>query len=153
MMRVFTRALGVALGLCLAAAGAIAQTFPAKPAKPANLMLPYRAGGLSDAIARLIERPLAKNLVQQVLVDKSIKSVAFNTWTGYFVRKDTPEPVVQALHKTLSDAMGDPSTRAQLQQIGGTVPPMLSLVELTRQYEAQTARFRAITKDIKLEAQ
>ena len=58
-----------------------------------------------------------------------------------------------ALHKTLSDAMGDPSTRAQLQQIGGTVPPMLSLVELTRQYEAQTARFRAIAKDIKLEAQ
>ena len=75
--------------------------------------------------------------------------------------------------------MGDPSTRAQLQQIGGTVPPMLSLVELTRErpqaddirrpppegveqsgkatftqeYEAQTARFRAITKDIKLEAQ
>ena len=95
MMRVFTRAVGVALGLCLAAAGAIAQTFPAKPA---NLMLPYRAGGLSDAIARLIERPLAKNLGQQVLIDKSIKSVAFNTWAGYFVRKDTPEPVVQAPH-------------------------------------------------------
>ena len=33
MMRVFTRALGVALGLCLAAAGDVAQTVPAKPTK------------------------------------------------------------------------------------------------------------------------
>ena len=332
MTSFFNRGACVAFGLWLTAAGAIAQTFPAKPV---NLMVPYPAGGLSDAIARTVERPLAKNLGQQVLVEnvggvggaigaqkvlgapadgyylyqgspnelilaplalsavkykaeewrlvqmigtfpiailarkglpannvdelvvlakkaaaegkpltyasvgigsfyhvlgahfahtvgatmthvpykggapvfqdlggelvdiavfvvgsqvtgmvdqgrmkiigtlapagkveaaflkgypsindsKTVKNFAFNTWTGYFVRKDTPEPVVQALHKALSDAMSDPATRTQLEQIGGTVPAMLSLAELAKEYEAQTARFRAIAKDIKLEAQ
>lgn len=84
---------------------------------------------------------------------KSVKDFAFNTWTGYFVKKDTPEPVVQALNKALTTAMSDAGAKAQLQKIGGNVPPMLSLAEAAREYEAQTAKFRAIAKAIKLEAQ
>ena len=84
---------------------------------------------------------------------KSIKNFAFNTWTGYFVKKDTPEPVVQALHKALTAAIGDPSVKAQLEKIGGSVPPLFSLADATKEYEAQTARFRAIGRNIKLEAQ
>lgn len=84
---------------------------------------------------------------------KSVRNFAFNTWTGYFVKKDTPEPVVQALHKSLSAAMADPEVRSRLEQTGGTVPQPLSLAEAAREYEAQAARFRAIAKSIKLEAQ
>ncbi|MEI6028393.1 MAG: tripartite tricarboxylate transporter substrate binding protein [Betaproteobacteria bacterium] len=84
---------------------------------------------------------------------KSVKNFAFNTWTGYFVRKDTPEPVVQALNKALTTAMSDPAAKAALEKLGGSVPPMLSLAEAAKEYEAQTARFRAIAKAIKLEAQ
>jgi tripartite-type tricarboxylate transporter receptor subunit TctC len=83
---------------------------------------------------------------------KTVKDFAFNTWTGYFVRKDTPEPVVQALNQQLTAAMNDPATRTQLEKIGASVPPMLSVADASRVYEAQTARFRAIAKAIKLEA-
>lgn len=83
----------------------------------------------------------------------SIKDFAFNTWTGYFVRRDTPEPVVEALHKALSATMADAEVRAQLEKIGGRVPAPLSLAQAAQEYQAQTARFRAIAKSIKLEAQ
>lgn len=84
---------------------------------------------------------------------RSIRDFAFNTWTGYFVRKDTPEPAVQARHKALSATLGDPSVKSQLEKIGGTVPAPLSLSQAAAEYQAQTTRFRTIAKAIKLEAQ
>ncbi len=84
---------------------------------------------------------------------KSIKDFDFNTWTGYFVKKDTPEPVAQALNKHLATAMGDAESRKKLEDLGGRVPPMMSPAEAQAEYEKQTARFRAIAKSIKLEAQ
>ncbi|MEY2594176.1 MAG: hypothetical protein RI972_1865 [Pseudomonadota bacterium] len=84
---------------------------------------------------------------------KSIKEFAFNTWTGYFVRKDTPEAVVQQLNKALTSVMGDGEAKAGLTKIGGSIPTMLSLAEADKEYAAQTARFRAIARSIKLEAQ
>jgi tripartite-type tricarboxylate transporter receptor subunit TctC len=84
---------------------------------------------------------------------KSVRDFAFNTWTGYFVRKDTPEPVVQALNRAFTTAIGDPEVKAQIEKLGGSVPPMMTLDEAAKVYEAQTARFRTIAKAIKLEAQ
>ncbi len=43
--------------LLLAAGAAAAQT---ASSKPLTLIVPYPAGGLSDAVARVIERPLGK---------------------------------------------------------------------------------------------
>jgi len=83
---------------------------------------------------------------------KSVKDFAFSTWTGYFVRKDTPEPVVATLNKSLAAAMSDPDAKKRLEDLGGRVPPMMSVAEAQKEYEKQTARFRAITKSIKLEA-
>ncbi|MBL8351052.1 MAG: tripartite tricarboxylate transporter substrate binding protein [Burkholderiaceae bacterium] len=55
------------LAVCLLAAGAaVAQTYPTKPV---SLIVPYPAGGLSDAVARVVERPLGKALGQMVLVE------------------------------------------------------------------------------------
>ena len=59
---------------------------------------------------------------------------------------------MHALHKALSDVMSEPAARAQLEQLGGTVPPMLPLADLAKGYQSQTARFRAIANVIKLEA-
>lgn len=84
---------------------------------------------------------------------KSVKNFDFNTWTGYFVRKDTPEAVVQTLNKALATAMGDAEGKKKLEELGGRVPPMLSAAEAQKEYETQTARFRAIAKAIKLEVQ
>lgn len=61
----WTRRVVGALAL-VAAVGAVAQTFPAKPV---NLMVPYPAGGVSDVIARKINNPLAKELGQPVIIE------------------------------------------------------------------------------------
>jgi tripartite-type tricarboxylate transporter receptor subunit TctC len=53
-------------GLLLSASVAVAQAWPTKPV---GLMVPYPAGGPSDAIARILFNPLAKELGQQVLVE------------------------------------------------------------------------------------
>ena len=60
------RSLVLTTGLLLSAGAAVAQAYPAKPV---NLMVPYPAGGPSDAIARILFNPLAKELGQQVLVE------------------------------------------------------------------------------------
>lgn len=100
----------------------------------------------------VVEAPFLKG-IPSINDSKSVKNFAFNTWTGYFVRKDTPEPIAQALNKALATAMGEPASKAQLEKIGGTVPPMMTLAEAARFYADQTARFRAIAKAIQLEAQ
>ncbi|WP_088282636.1 tripartite tricarboxylate transporter substrate binding protein [Ideonella sp. A 288] len=104
------------------------------------------------APAGKVEAPFLKQY-PSVNDSKSVRNFAFNTWTGYFVRKDTPEPVVQALHKALGATMADAAVRSQLEQLGGTVPPTMTLAEASREYEGQTARFRTIAKAIKLDAQ
>jgi tripartite-type tricarboxylate transporter receptor subunit TctC len=104
------------------------------------------------APAGKVEVPLLKNY-PSINDSKFVKDFAYNAWTGYFVRKDTPEPVVQALNKALSTAMSDPDARKQLEQIGGMIPAMMSTAEASKEYEAQTARFRAIARSIKLQPQ
>ena len=49
--------------------------------------------------------------------------------------------------------LADPEVRAQLEKIGGMIPAPMSPAEATKEYEAQTARFRAIARAIKLQAQ
>ena len=65
-MTKFHRSLTLIAGLLLGAGAALAQGWPAKPV---NLMVPYPAGGPSDAIARIFFNPLGKELGQQVLVE------------------------------------------------------------------------------------
>ena len=82
---------------------------------------------------------------------KSIKDFAFNTWTGYFVRKDTPESVVQALHKALSEVANDPAVRAALEAQAMVVPRPQPLTAMNKVYSDNIARYRAIAKAINLQ--
>jgi len=113
--------------------------------------------GMFKVLATMAQpgKPEAKFLEKYPSINesKSVKDFAFDTWTGYFVRKDTPESVVAALNKNLATAMNDPEARKKLEDLGGRVPPMLSVADAQKEYERQTARFRAIAKGIKLEAQ
>ena len=83
---------------------------------------------------------------------KAFRDFAFDAWTGYFVRRDTPENIVSALNRNLAAAMTDPEARRKLEELGGRVPAMLSAADAQKEFERQTARFRAIARDIKLEA-
>jgi tripartite-type tricarboxylate transporter receptor subunit TctC len=66
MTSFFQRSHLLACGLLLAVGAAFAQSYPAKPV---TLMVPYPAGGPSDALARIFATPLGKELGQQVLVE------------------------------------------------------------------------------------
>lgn len=86
-------------GLVLAAGTALAQTYPAKPV---NLMVPYPAGGPSDATARIFTVPLGKELGQQVLVENlggvsgamAAQKVLAAPADGYYIFQGSPNEVI-----------------------------------------------------------
>ena len=98
-MTSFQRALALVAGLLLSAGAASAQTWPTKPV---NLMVPYPAGGPSDAIARIYFNPLGKELGQQVLVENmggvsgaiAAQKVLAASADGYYIFQGSPNEVI-----------------------------------------------------------
>lgn len=84
---------------------------------------------------------------------KQLKNFAFNIWTGYFVKKDTPEPLVRTLHKALTESLNDTSVRAGLESNSLLMAKPLPLADLAKTYSDGTAQFRAIAKSINLQPQ
>ena len=84
---------------------------------------------------------------------KQLKNFTFNIWTGYFVKKDTPEPVVQALHKALSASLSDAAVREGLEVNSMLLAKPASLQEAGKVYADGIAQFRAIAKSINLQPQ
>lgn len=84
---------------------------------------------------------------------KALKTFTFNIWTGYFVKKDTPEPIVQTLYKAITESLTDPAVRSGLEANSQLVAKPLSLVAVDKAYADGTAQFRAIAKSINLQPQ
>jgi tripartite-type tricarboxylate transporter receptor subunit TctC len=84
---------------------------------------------------------------------KSIKNFSYNIWTGFMVKKDTPEPIVQAIHSAMTKVFADPALHSQFESMGMMTAKPQSVGEAGKEYETQTARFRTIAKSIKLEPQ
>ena len=84
---------------------------------------------------------------------KALKDFTFNIWTGYFVKRDTPEAVVAALQKAIAGTLTDPTVRANLEAASLTAPPSLSIADAAKAYTDGIAQFRAIAKSINLQAQ
>ena len=99
MTFVATRRAALFASLALAAGLAAAQAFPNKPV---TLMVPYPAGGPSDAIARIMNNPLGKELGQQVLVENlggvsgalGAQKVLSAPADGYYVFQGSPNEVI-----------------------------------------------------------
>lgn len=84
---------------------------------------------------------------------KQLKNFDFNIWTGYFVKKDTPEAVVQTLHKALTETLNDAGVRTGLDNNSLLIAKPLPLSELNKVYAEGTSQFRGIAKSINLQAQ
>jgi tripartite-type tricarboxylate transporter receptor subunit TctC len=82
---------------------------------------------------------------------KALKGFVFEMWSGYFVRKDTPEAVVQALHKALSEVANDPAVRTALEAQAMVVPRPQPLTAMNKVYGDNITRYRAIAKAINLQ--
>jgi tripartite-type tricarboxylate transporter receptor subunit TctC len=84
---------------------------------------------------------------------KSLKDFTFNIWTGYFVKKDTPEAVVTTLHKAISDTLGDAAVIQALEANSQLLPKPQTLAQTAKVYADGTAQFRNIAKAIGLQPQ
>lgn len=81
---------------------------------------------------------------------KALKDFVFQTWTGYFVKADTPEATVVTLHQAATAMLTDPATRVQLEalfQMPATATP-LPLAKTRQAYADSIATFRALAKAV-----
>ncbi len=91
--------------------------------------------------------------VPTVAESRQLKNFSYTIWSGLMVRKDTPAPVVEKLHKSMVAVLQDAEVRKQLAAQSQTAAPAMSLAESAKFFEAETARYRRIARDIKLQAQ
>ena len=124
-------------------------------------MTPYGKGPVQLAEDGKLKVVAALSLERQELIKKhptlnestALKGFVFETWSGYFVHKDTPEAVVQTLHKALSEVANDPAIRSALEAQAMTVPRPQPLTALSKVYADNTSRYRAIAKAMNLQPQ
>ncbi|WP_338880550.1 tripartite tricarboxylate transporter substrate binding protein [Achromobacter veterisilvae] len=92
----------------------------------------------------------ALKTVPSVNEGQSLKGFNFTTWTGYFVKRDTPENVVLQLHAALNAAMQDPAVKESLQYQNIEVSAPMSAEQADAMYRAETERFREISSHVQL---
>jgi tripartite-type tricarboxylate transporter receptor subunit TctC len=84
---------------------------------------------------------------------QALKNFSYKIWTGFMVPKSTPEAIVVRLHAAIGKTLQDPGVRAQLAAQTQVASAPMSLAESSKFYEAETARYRAIAKQINLQPQ
>lgn len=84
---------------------------------------------------------------------KALKGFTAEIGTGYFVKRDTPEAVVQVLHRALQKTLGDAELRNALNAMGQETAPLQTLAEADAAYKAEVALYQRIAKSINLQAQ
>lgn len=95
---------------------------------------------------------LLKN-VPSAAEGQALKNFSYKTWTAFMVPKNTPEDVVARLHAAVGKALQDPGVRAQLAAQTQLPSAPMTLAESAKFFEAETARYRAIAKQINLQPQ
>jgi tripartite-type tricarboxylate transporter receptor subunit TctC len=84
---------------------------------------------------------------------KLLKGFSAEIGTGYFVKRDTPEAVVQTLHKAIQTTMADAEFKARIVALGQEMSPLQSLDAANKAFVDETAQYRAIAKSINLQPQ
>jgi tripartite-type tricarboxylate transporter receptor subunit TctC len=84
---------------------------------------------------------------------KALKGFHHTIWNGYFVKKDTPEAIVETFHKAIVNTLTDPGIKTSLEAQGGELAKALTLEQTSKVYADGLAQFRAIAKSINLQPQ
>ena len=95
---------------------------------------------------------LLKN-VPTVSEGQALKNFSYKIWTGFMVPKSTPEDVVVKLHAAIGKTLQDPAVRSQLAAQTQHPSAPMSLAESAKFFQAETARYRAIARQINLQPQ
>ena len=84
---------------------------------------------------------------------KALKNFTAEIGTGFFVKRDTPEPVVQALHKAIQTTLQDPDFKVGITALGQVASPLQTLDAASKAYTDEINEYRAIAKSINLQPQ
>jgi len=84
---------------------------------------------------------------------QALKNFSYKIWTGFMVPRNTPEDVVTRLHAAIGKTLQDPSVRSQLAAQTQLASAPMTLAESAKFFEAETARYRTIAKQINLQPQ
>jgi tripartite-type tricarboxylate transporter receptor subunit TctC len=84
---------------------------------------------------------------------KELKNFSYKIWTGFMVPKSTPDDVVTRLHAAIGKTLQNPEVRSQLAAQTQLASEPMTLAESAKFFEAETARYRAIAKQINLQPQ
>ena len=84
---------------------------------------------------------------------QALKNFSYKIWTGFMVPKNTPEDVVNRLHAAIGKTLKDPTVLSQLAAQTQVASAPMTLAESAKFFEAETARYRAIAKQINLQPQ
>jgi tripartite-type tricarboxylate transporter receptor subunit TctC len=95
---------------------------------------------------------LLKN-VPSAAEGQALKNMSYKIWTAFMVPKSTPEDVVVRLHAAIGKTLQDPGVRSQLAAQTQLPSAPMTLAESAKFYETETARYRAIARQINLQPQ
>jgi tripartite-type tricarboxylate transporter receptor subunit TctC len=84
---------------------------------------------------------------------KTLKGFTAEIGTGYFVKRDTPEPIVQAIHKAIQATLQDADFKTGIVALGQVASPLQTLDAASKAYTDEIAQYRAIAKSINLQPQ
>ena len=112
-----------------------------------------KQGKLKAVAALSQQRQPAIPDVPTTAESKALKNFQYEIGTGYFVKRDTPEPVVQKLHQALQKTLTDTQFKAGLFAMGQEVSPSQTLSEADKAYKDETAAYQSIAKAIGLNPQ
>ena len=110
--------------------------------------------GKTKFIAALSPQP--QRLIPEVpSIDqaKELKGFHYSIGSGYYVKKGTPEPIVEALHRALTKVMFDADFRTAMNAMGQEVGEALRLDQTDQVYADDIKLYQGIAKSINLEAQ
>ena len=82
-----------------------------------------------------------------------LESMEFDIWSGIQVHKSTPDAVVATLSKAFYGALDNPETRKAFEASGNVVLATRTPADLTKTYNSEIERYRAIARSINLQPQ
>jgi len=79
-----------------------------------------------------------------------IQDLTFTMWTGFFVRKGIPDPVMQTLNQALAQSIPTDAVRTKVEAFNQRIPTMLNLAEAGRFYAQGVQEYRALAATVGL---
>ena len=82
-----------------------------------------------------------------------LKHFYYTIGSGYYVKRGTPEPIVEALHRALTKVMFDADLRSTLTSMGQELATPLRMDEAAKAQAQEIKLYQGIAQSIQLQAQ